>query len=528
LKKLGGAALIYCFGPFRLDTGQFELRRGGEAVHVEPLVFDLLALFAANPGAVIDRDRLLAEIWEGRFVSDATLSTAVKSARRALGDSGEAQSYIETVRGRGFRFRAEVAIERLPEARAAAPDDAPGPAGSEPLRGAPSIAVLPFERVGDRDPFAGLEDAVPHEVIFALARLRWLFVIARGSSFRFRGPDVDIAAVGRALGVRYALTGTLEVFGRSLAVAVELAETATGRVLWGERFRGSLDDVHAVRGEIVGGITTALETRIQVNEAILAQGSDPENLDAWQAFHLGLRHMHLYTREGNAAADGLFRRAVALEPGFGRAHAGLSFVHFQNAFLRYVPDRNAEIVAARARAEKGLELDPLDPFVNLNMGRSFWLRQELENALPWLERATAISPNYAQGVYSRAIMDTFLGRTASGLHNADLAMELSPLDPLLYAMRATKALGRVTEGDFAEAARWGETAAHTPGAHVIIAMIAMATHALAGDEAMARQWAERVRAIKPDANRRWFFESLPIQHAESRALFETALDRCGF
>jgi TolB-like protein len=499
--------LIYRFGPFRLDTGQFELLRAGTVVHVEPLVFDLLALLVANPGTVIDRDRLLAEIWDGRFVSDATLSTAIKSARRALGDSGEMQSFIETVRGRGFRFRAEVAIERpaaavAPPSEEPAPDDAP--AGLGPVPGAPTIAVLPFGRIGDREPYVGLEDAIPHEVIFALARLRWLFVIARGSSFRFRGPDVDIAAAGRALGVRYCLTGTLVVFGRALAVAVELADTTTGRVLWGERFRGSLDDVHQVRSEIVSGITAALETQIQLHQALLAQGSDPENLDAWQAFHLGLRQMHLYTREANVAAEGLFRRAVALEPGFGRAHAGLSFVHFQNAFLRYVPDRAAEIGAARARAEKGLELDPLDPFVNFNMGRSFWLRQDLDNALPWLERATAISPNYAQGVYSRGILDTLLGRTESGLRSADLAMELSPLDPLLYAMRATKALVRITEGDFADAARWAETAAHTPGAHVIIAMIAMTAHALAGDEAMARHWADRVRALQPDASRQHF------------------------
>ena len=345
--------MIYSFGGFRLDTGQFRLTSDGVPVHVEPLVFDLLRLFVENCGSVVDRDRMLAEVWDGRFVSEATLSTAVKSARRALGDSGEAQAWIETVRGRGFRFKGAVSVE-VPARPAPPPEPADEPAPDVPPRSAPSIAVLPFVRHGDGGACPGLEDALPHEVIFALARLRWLFVIARGSSFRFRGPAVDIAVVGRSLGVRYVLTGAVEVAAGRLAVGVELAETESGGVVWGERFEGPLDDVHAVRAEIVRGITAALEVRIQLHEALRAQDRPAENLDAWAAFHLGLKAMHLYTREGNVAADGLFRRAVALEPGFARAHAGLSFVHFQNAFLRHRPgpagrDRQGG-AAGRARA----------------------------------------------------------------------------------------------------------------------------------------------------------------------------------
>jgi tetratricopeptide (TPR) repeat protein len=365
-------------------------------------------------------------------------------------------------------------------------------------------------------------------VIFALARLRWLFVIARGSSFRFRGPAVDIAVVGRSLGVRYVLTGAVEVAAGRLAVGVELAETEGGGVVWGERFEGPLDDVHAVRAEIVRGITAALEVRIQLQEALRAQDRPVENLDAWAAFHLGLKSMHLYTREGNVAADGLFRRAVALEPGFARAHAGLSFVHFQNAFLRHVPDRQGEIEKAVRRAERGLELDPLDPFVNFNLGRSHWLRQDLDAAMPWLERATELSPNYAQGIYSRGLLDSMSGRSGAAIEAADRAIALSPLDPLLYAMRATKALSRITDGDYAEAARWAEVAARTPRAHVIIAMIAMVSHALAGDMQAARRWAAAVRGNRPDADRAGFFEALPVQDRETRWRLIQGLAACGF
>jgi TolB-like protein len=521
-----GGPLIYAFGPFRLDAGQFRLTRENEAVHVEPLVFDLLRLFAANPGVVLDRDRMIAEVWGGRIVSDATLSTAVKSARRALGDSGDAQSYIETVRGRGFRFAP--AVTALAEA-AVATGPGEGPAiAPGPVRGAPSIAVLPFARVGAAERLAGLEEALPHEVILALARLRWLFVIARGSCFRFRGPHVDVPAVGRALGARYALTGTIEVGDREVAVTAELAETPTGRVVWGDRFSGSLDAIHEVRRAIVGGMVAALEVQIPLNEALHAQTGAPEHLDAWQAFHLGLKQMHEYTAAGNVAAHALFRRAVALEPGFARAHAGLSFVHFQNAFLRYVPDRAAEVAAARASAERGLALDPLDPFANFCMGRSFWLAQDLESALPWLERATEISPSYAQGLYCRALMQTMAGLGGSGARNADLAMALSPLDPLLYAMRATRALAHIADGDTAAAARWADAAAHTPRAHAIVMMIAVAAHGLNGNAEAARHWARDVLARDPGASPAKFLESMPVQHAQTRARLLEGLAVGGF
>lgn len=521
--------MTYIFGAFRLDTDRYELSEDGAAVHVEPLVFDLLTLLVANAGAVVDRDRMIETVWNGRIVSEATLSTAVKSARRALGDSGGSQAYIETVRSRGFRFRAPVSVA-VPATAADAPpaEPEPGEAISAHAHGAPSIAVLPFVRRGDAEVHAGIEEALPHEVIVALARLRWLFVIARGSSFRFRGAETDLALVGRTLGARYALLGSVEVYGRRITVGVELAETAGGTVLWGERYDGTLDDVQALRTAIVGGVCAALDVQIPLAEARLAQGRAIENLDAWQAFHLGLRQMHHYTRAGNAAAEALFHRAVTLDPAFARAHAGLSFVHFQNAFLHYKPDREAEVAAARARAEQAVSVDPLDPFANFNMGRSHWLRQDLDQALPWLERATAISPSYAQGVYSRALMDTLSGRSAAGFRAAELAIELSPLDPLLYAMRATKALARLNEGDDAEAARLAEVAARTPGAHVLIAMIAVAAHTLAGDEAEARQWSEAVRRLRPDAGRALFFEGLPIRNGGTRDRVSGALARRGF
>jgi tetratricopeptide (TPR) repeat protein len=253
-----------------------------------------------------------------------------------------------------------------------------------------------------------------------------------------------------------------------------------------------------------------------------------ENLDAWSAYHLGLQHMYRFNRPDNAAATALFQRAVTLDPGFARAHAGLSFVHFQTAFLRHTDDIAGEVALARRSAERGLELDPLDPFVNFTMGRTFWLEGDLERSLGWLERSTSISPNYAQGIYARAWAETLAGRGPEGRAHVDLAMRLSPIDPLHYAMLGTRAFTHIAAGEDAEAAEWAERAARSPGAHVLIAMIASAAHTLAGGAERATYWAANARERNPALGSEDFFRAFPIKPPAMRSRLAEALAQLGF
>jgi len=193
-----------------------------------------------------------------------------------------------------------------------------------------------------------------------------------------------------------------------------------------------------------------------------AQRPTRSRQDAWSAFHLGLQHVYRFNRNDNAAATELFHRAVKLDPGFARAHAGLSFVHFQSAFLRHKDDLQSEIDLARQFAERGFELDPLDPFVNFVMGRTFWLAGNLESSLSWLERTTEISPSYAQGFYARGWTETLSGQGSAGRARVDLAVRLSPLDPLHYAMLATRAFTHMIEHEDDEAAAWLRFAVKRP------------------------------------------------------------------
>ncbi|HEX4738164.1 MAG TPA: winged helix-turn-helix domain-containing protein [Allosphingosinicella sp.] len=519
------------FEQFELDGARFELRRAGAAVHVEPQVLSLIILLVRNRRRLVTRDELVEEIWEGRIISEAAISSRVKAARKALDDDGAGQRLIRTVHGRRFRFVGEVEeawpeplwAEAIPDPAEAAPD--------RPLRrpdlSRPSIAILPLHPLGEAGPAAFIADALPHELIAELSRLRWLFVIARGSSFRFRDANPDLAAIGARLGVNYCLWGTLETRGDRLTVALELSDTRDHGLVWSERYESALDEIEALKAEIVARVVAALELQIPRNEARQARLSTPGRLDAWSAYHLGLQHMYRFNRTDNEIAGRLFEQAVAQEPEFARAYAGLSFIQFQNAFLSYTSDIKSHCHAATQNAERAVAIDPEDPFCNLTLGRSLWLTGDLEGSLGWLDRAVGLSPNYAQGIYARAWAETLLGRGADGQGHADQAMALSPIDPLHYGMLATRAMSHLVRGETAEAAAWGERAVHAPGAHVLISIIATACHALNGDLDKARYWAAKARTRRPSVTQADFFRSFPFADEAVRRRISAGLSRVG-
>jgi DNA-binding winged helix-turn-helix (wHTH) protein/tetratricopeptide (TPR) repeat protein len=523
--------MIYRFDQFELDTEKLELRGDGGVIALEPQVFALLVYLVENRDRVVTKDEIVEKIWDGRIVSDSAISSRIKSARQALGDDGVSQRFIRTMHRVGFRFVADV-VKGAPRAMAS---DVREPQAASPIEPAstldamrPTIAVLPFRLVGVAGPYATIAEALPDELIAQLSRLRWLFVIARGSSFRFRNPVADLAQIRTALNVRYCLSGVVEVRGSMLTIGVELADTHDSGVIWGETFRVDVGGVHDVREEIVRAVINALELQIPLNEARRARWKPPEQLDAWAAYHLGLQHTFRFNKADNDAATVLFQRAATLEPTFARAYAGLSFTRFQDAFLHYDGNIEAATADARRYAELSLEHDPLDPFGNFTMGRSFWLRGDLESSIPWLDRANTLNPNYAQGRYARAFTDPFLGMGESGQEHADAAMALSPLDPLLYAMQAGRAFSHAVRGQLDDSVLWIDRARRSPGAHVLIDVIGAVLHGLRGDDAQARECAANARSRDPSISKVDFFRAFPVRNAETRKQFGDMLTKYGF
>jgi len=524
--------MIYSFGPFELDLTKVELRDNGKPCPIEPQVFALIAYLAEHRDRMVSRDELFEKLWEGRVVSDSALASRIKSARRALGDDGRKQAIIKTVHGQGLRFVANVSVTH---ARVEATQPAAGDAREEiatlpefQAESRPSIAVLPFRPTSATEQWSTIADGLPHDLITELARLRWLFVVARGSSFRLRDDDPDPREVGRLLGVRYCLSGAVEVSGKQLVVTAELVDTRAGDVVWGERYKGDVQDVHAMRDEIRVNILTSLEVQIPLHEASRARLTSPDNLDAWSAYHLGLQHIYGFNRRDNALAAEFFRKAVDRDAAFARAHAGLSFVHFQTAFLRQTDDVAGAIRSAREHAQRGVDLDPLDPFVNFTMGRTYWLDGDLDRSHAWLERATSLSPNYAQGIYAQAWTEFMSDTNESARRHVDLAMQLSPLDPLHYAMLSLRGLTHLAAGDDRTAAEWAERGARSPGAHALIAMIAAAAQALTGNDEKARRWATEVRNRNPMLTRDDFFNAFPMTSTALRTRISAALESQGF
>ena len=272
----------------------------------------------------------------------------------------------------------------------------------------------------------------------------------------------------------------------------------------------------------------ALEPRIQAAEAMRAAKLPTERLDAWAAYHRGLWHMYRFAQQDNAMAEQFFGHALRLDPGFARAQAGLSFTHFQNAFLGFMPDTDVERRKVRHHAERAMELDPLDPFVNLTMGRSDWLHGRLDTGLTWMDRGITLSPNYSFAIYNSALVGALLGDSAMSEARVVKAISLSPIDPLQYAMLATRALSHSIRGDDQSAAAWAERAIRAPNAHVHIFAIAAFSNELQGDREKALVFATQVRSMHPRYRRADFMVSFPFRDEAARSRIEASLRRLGF
>ena len=321
--------MLYLFEDFVLDTDQRELRRGETVVSVAPLAFDLLEFLIRNRERVLTKDDLLASIWKGRVVSESALGTCVNAARSAISDSGEAQRLIRTLPRKGIRFVGAVREIQKPGTLAAA-DVAAQPRPGLSLPDKPSIAVLPFTNISgdpEQDYFA---DGIVEEIITALSRVRWLFVIARNSSFTYKGRAVDIKQVGRDLGVRYVLEGSIRKAANRVRITCQLIEALTGHHIWADRFEGALDDIFDLQDRITESVVGAITPSLRRAEISRAYAKPTESLDAYDLYlralerHYTRQHSGQRHRCGAAAAGDPDRPRLCSCKGFARRRLRLA------------------------------------------------------------------------------------------------------------------------------------------------------------------------------------------------------------
>ncbi|MCR9136734.1 MAG: tetratricopeptide repeat protein [Alphaproteobacteria bacterium] len=454
-----GAGVIR-FGQFELDTTLFELREAGQRVAVEPQAFDLLLLLVKNRERMVTKDEIFAAIWGDRIVSDAALSSQVKAARRAVGDDGASQKVISTVHGRGFRFIAPV--------ESAGPGDVADLISDNKALAAiasqPSVAILPFvnmNRDPDEDYFA---DGITEDITIALARNRWLTVIARNPAFSFRGSADSIRRIGEQLDANYIVTGSVRKAGTRFRISAELVDAETEHSVWSERYDRDMVDIFELQDEISEMIAARIESELGLTEQKKAQRRPRQNRGAWDLYQLAVAQFYKFTPDSNGECQALLRQAIELDDGFASAHSRLAYaIVLSMVYFDAKPDPARMDEALRA-AKRAIELDDQDANSFFTIGRVHLARQEYDLAIDALEHALELNPCLAVTYCGLGDSLAYEGRLDEAIEQFEIAIKLSPHDPFRWAFYSYRSLAHLFRGEHEDAVAWARRAVSIPNA----------------------------------------------------------------
>lgn len=423
--------MLFGFEDFVLDAGRRELSRRGTVVAVEPQVFDLLEYLIRNRERMVSRDDLLNAVWDGRIVSDSALTSRINAARTAVGDSGEAQRLIRTVRGRGLRFVGQVEERRDLPAGTVIP--------THRLPDRPSVAVLPLENLSgdpDQELFA---DGISEDITTALSHVRWLFVIARGSSFTYKKQTADTARIGRELGVRYVLEGSVRRQQDRVRITVQLVQADTAIQIWAQKYDRAMRDIFALQDEITDAVAGAMESEIAASERDRARRKAPEDLGAWDMYQRGWWHYLQQNPEHFAEARKLYRLASERDQTFASPHAALAIADYELVARMWTDDPAAlksEMLEAGSRA---VALDGNDSLSHVALGLAYLQTRDAGRAIGEHKAALALNPSSALAHWSYGVVLNRVDEFEQGIEHFDAAMRLSPRDPKTWQLLTFKA-----------------------------------------------------------------------------------------
>jgi adenylate cyclase len=397
-------------GPFKLDTHRRSLSRNGVPIALGGRAFDVLMVLAVAEGQTVSKDDLLDQVWPGLAVEENNLQVQISALRKALGEGR-----IITVQGRGYRL---VALNNASIAPA-----------QNPPAGKPSIAVLPFVNVSGDPEQEYFADGIAEEIITTLSRIRSIFVIARNSSFTYKGRSADVRQIGRELGVRYIVEGSVRRDRSRIRIISQLVDTESGSHIWAERFDRHLEDIFAVQDEITRAIVEALAPAISHAERQRAMTRPPENLGAWEAYQRSLWHWSKQGSENRCAARALLQQAVTLDPRFGHSHAMLAWLHLSEATLGTGLSLREGVKLAEAEARTAVDLDPNNAMGHAMLAWAFDHQGQLESALDEADLAVGLNPNDPWAQMTRGRVLVYSGRSVEGREPLTTALRLDPRGP---------------------------------------------------------------------------------------------------
>jgi TolB-like protein len=510
--------LRYRFGEYQLDPSSRELCRGGVTAPVEPQVFDLLLYLIQHRERVVSKDELIATVWNGRIVSESALFNRINAARRVVGDCGEQQRLIKTLPRKGIRFIGEVREE-----------DTPGGALREDglaLPDRPSLAVLPFTNMtgkADQEYFA---DGISEDLITGLARIRWLFVIARNSAFVYKHRSVDVKQVSRELGVRYVLEGSVRRARNRVRISAQLVDAVSGGHHWGEHYDRKLGDVFAVQDEITRSVAAAIEPRLLAAEGIRALARTPEHLGAWELVASAQAHAWRLTREDYGTAIESLQRTVRAHPDYAPARGLLAFCLVIAAHMGWA-ERGKSLPCGREHAIRALALDDRDPWGHIALGYWAMMERRTEESIAAFDSAVRRNPNSAAAHAHLSRGLAFAGRDVEAIEHGQEAIRLSPLDPDMALFLGGLAIAHFSVGRYGQAALHAAEALHLRPGFYGPQRLRCASLAQAGRLSEARKLLAEACQQQPQLTLRWLRENVPWQTPDLMERFLKGMRRAG-
>ncbi|HEX6092091.1 MAG TPA: BTAD domain-containing putative transcriptional regulator [Dongiaceae bacterium] len=470
-----------------------------------------------------------------------TACRALMQIHAAQAQAAQALKLFETLRDRlhrelGVKPEPETAklYESIKQRRAdatpaPATGETPGPAGAElPLPSKPSIAVLPFDNLSGDPEQEYFADGMVEEIITALSRIPRLFVIARNSSFTYKGRAVDVKQVGHELGVRYVLEGSVRKAGNKVRITGQLVEAARGVHLWADRFDGELTDVFDLQDRVTASVIGAIAPKLEQAEIERTKRKPTDSLDAYDYYLRGLACVHRWTREANAEALQHFARAIRLDSEFAAAYGMAARCYSQAKVSRWLTDIARDTAEAERLARRAAELGMDDPVALHTAGMALaYVVGDLEGGAALVDRSVALNPNLAWGWLFSAWVRVWQGESETALEHVARAMRLSPHDPHFYNLQAAAGAAHFFAGRFAEAASWVETAAKTQPNHMIAVSIVAANCALSGRLDEARAAMARLRQLDPTLRTSNLRELIPLRRPEALAIMADGLRKAG-
>jgi TolB-like protein len=527
-----GREMQFRFADYMLDTTRRELCHGREPIAVEPQVFDLLVHLVQNRERVVSKDDLIASVWSGRIVSNSTLTSRINAARKAVADNGKDQRLIRTIARKGFRFVGDVREQLENGERVSAGAVTNGT--QEPLRSIlplpdrPAIAVLPFTNLSGDHEQEYFSDGIVEEIITALSRMRWLFVIARNSSFIFKGRAVDVKQVSRDLGVRYILEGSVRKAADRIRITAQLIDASTGVHLWAERFDGRLEDIFDLQDQVTARVVGEIAPKLEQAEIERAKRKPTESLDAYDYFLRGMASVHQWTRTANDEALRLFYKAIELDPRFAAAYGMAAWCYIWRKLNGWVIDSAQETSEGARLAWRAVELGKDDAVALSRGGHALaWFARDLDNGAAFIDRALVMNPNLAAAWNLSGWVRAYRGELDLAIEHHARAMRLSPLDPVLYNMHVGTAFAHFLAGRYDEAIRWANSALREQPNFAAATRVLAAANALAGHLSEARAAMAHLLELDPSLRISNLNEVFPLRRPDHLAKFAEGLRKAG-